>query len=371
MDDALRNAAVFGALALACGSFGWSRRWGWLAGGAIALCAVVVAIALGVLQPGAPAVLLSAWPSELLLVLCGWGALGLGIWLLGGPAGLRCPSGLAAFVGGAAFGALPVALGLGLGRPPRSAARLALLAMAGGLCGPLGNEALLLLYEPSLLAMLWPLGVVVGLVALPASPGGGPASHREKRVKNPCGPVLLGAAPLVWALAVLVSPGVGLAAGLLVVYGSVVWCRLRGHVLNAAPDWRVLSWLVSVSICVLLLVPAGVLDLLTSELDGMGTLLGDLLEPGFGLASVALAALAGALPVGLAASLAAFSDPPVFGSELRAVVVAGAAIGAVVPALAALGPGVLRVASPRWALTLLVLLAWLGLLVSGCPLSVG
>lgn len=356
MDEAIRNAAVFGALALAAGCCGWWPRWGWLGSSLVALGGLVAAVALGVLDPAAPALWAATWPVEPLLMLAAWVLMGLGLRRLGGVGGW-VPGVLAAFVGGAAFGALPVALGLARGRDPLGSARLALAAVAGGLCGPLGSVPLLLLFGPGLLSMLWPLAFALVLVA--AVPSRGAAVPLDEPGLAPR--VLLVASPVLWLLAVLVSPVAALVVGLAIVGGLVVWQRV-----DAAhwPAWRSGVQQLALLICVLLLVPAGVLDFLTWSLDGARVLLSSLLDAGLGLAALGLGVLLGAPPVGLASALAASSDPAAFPATMRAAVVAGAAVGALLPVLRWAGPGVLRAGLGRWAVAvawLLVWLAWVGL----------
>ena len=352
MDEAIRNAVVFGALALVAGGCAWWPRWGWLASSVVAGAAVVCAVVLGVFDPTAPAVWISAWPGEPLLLLLGWGLLNLGIYRLGGPGvgGASVPS---AFVGGAAWGALPLALAQARGQHPRQAARLVLAAVAGGLCGPLGSAPLLLLGDRGVLALLWPLGLALAaLAALPlrgvpqGSARGGFASW-----------LLLGASLPVWLLAVLVAPQVALLVGLVLVWGLVVWRRPA----VAWPAWRPGVSLVAVLLCVLMLVPAGVLDFLAAGLDDARVMVGSLLDAGFGLAGLALGAALGGVPIGLAGALTACSDPVSLSPGLRAALIAGAAVGALIPVLSWVGSGALRAGWGRWAGAALLLMAWLAL----------
>jgi hypothetical protein len=351
MDEAIRNAAVFGAITLAAGCCGWWPRWGWLGSVLVAVGGLVAAVALGVLDPLAPALWASAWPTEPLLLLAAWGLLGLGLRRLGGVGGWG-PGVLAAFVGGAAFGALPVALGLAPGRDARGAAGLVLAAVAGGLCGPLGSAPMLLLFGPGMLAMLWPLGLALGLVAAVAG-----RSSAKQEPELGLGPkLLLAASPPLWLLAVLCSPTAALAVGLVLVAGLVAWRQPRG---GYSPSWRGALSRLGLLVCVLLLVPAGVLDFLTWSLDGARVLVASMLDAGFGLATLGLGALLGAPPVGLAGALAASSDPAAFPVAMRAAIVAGAALGATIPTLRRAGPGVLRAGLGRWAAAVALLLGWL------------
>lgn len=352
MDDAIRNAAVFGALALACGSFGWWPRYGGLASASLALAALVVAVVLGVIDPLAPALWASAWPGYPLLLLAAWGLLALGVRRLGGVGGVG-PTLLGAFLGGAAFGALPVAVGLAPGQPPARAARLCLAATAGGLCGPLGSAPMLLLSGPDALALLWPLGLVMGLLAaLPWSDRGLGLLPR-----GPTAWILLAVSLPLWLLAVFGSPELALVAGLVVVWGLVAWRKPGGLVPGSPASLR----LGAVLVCVLLLVPAGVFDFLAWGLDDARVMLGGLLEAGFGLAGLGVAVLVGGPPVALAGALSACSDPSAFVPSLRAALVAGAAVGSLVPVMVLAGIGVLRAGLGRWALALLLLLGWLAL----------
>jgi len=350
MDEAIRNAAVFGALALGCGSFGWWPRWGWLAAACSALGALVASVVLGVFDPLAPALWVSAWPAPPLVLLAGWGLLAVGLRRVGGVGGVG-PVALGAFLGGAAFGALPVALGLVYGREPSDAARITLAAVGGGLCGPLGSVPLLLLGAGELLPMVWPLGLALGAVAV--VPGAGralaPAQGTSPRI-------LLALALPLWLLAVLVSPPLALGIALVLVWALVAWQRSSTV---PWPSWKGALRLGSLLLCVLLLVPAGVLDFLAWGLDDARVLVGSLLDLGFGLAGLGLAALVGGAPVALAGALAAVSDPAGFPPGLRAALVAGAVVGGMVPIMVAAGPAVLRAGLGRWALAVLLLLGWL------------
>ena len=351
MDEAIRNAAVFGALALGCGCLGWWPRLGGLASAGVALIAVVAAVALGVLSPLAPALWISAWPVQPLLLLAGWGLMALGLRRLGGVGGVG-PGMLGAFLGGAAFGALPVALGLAPGQPPARAARLALAAVAGGLCGPLGSAPLLLLWDRGVLALLWPLGLaLLALAALGRADAAGAAPQ------GPAPRILLAASVPLWLLALLGSPVLALGVGLALVWGLAAWQRPAGLLPGLRPALR----LIAVCTCVLLLVPSGVLDFLAWSLDDARVVLGGLLELGFGLAGLAVAALVGGPALALAGALSVCSDPSSFVPGLRAALVAGAAVGGLAPVLVAAGPRVLRAGVGRWALAALLLLAWLGL----------
>jgi hypothetical protein len=351
MDEAIRNAAVFGALALAAGSFGWWPRWGWLGSVLVAVGGLITAVVLGVLDPAAPALWAASWPAEPLLLLAGWATLGLGLRRLGGVGGIG-PSLLGAFMGGAAFGALPVALGLAHGRAPRPEARLTLAAVAGGLCGPLGSAPILLLVEPGVLPLLWPLGLGLGLLA--ALPLRGSTS--EAGTSDLAQRVLLVAALPLWLLGLFGSPAAALGVGLVLVWGLVAWRRPSA---TPWPGWRGAVRVLGSLICVLLLVPAGVLDLLTWGLDDARMLLGSLLDTGFGLGSWLAAGLLGGGPVGLAGALAACSDPGAYPPQLRAALIAGASVGAMLPTLRWAGPGVLRAGLGRWAAAVGLLLAWL------------
>jgi hypothetical protein len=352
MDEAIRNAAVFGGLALACGSLGWWPRWGAWAAAALALGAWIAALWMGVTPAADLMVLRGALPAEPLLLLAGWGLLALGLRRLDAAGGFG-PSALGAFLGGAAFGALPVALALASRRSPRAAARCGLAAVAGGLCGPLGSAPLLLLVEPGVLPALWPLGSALGLLAALPLPG------EPRPVPGPSSRLLWLAAPPLWLLAVLCSSALALLAGLALVWGLVLWRRPAGLVPALEPSLRLLALLA----CVLLLLPAGLLDYIAWGLEDAQLLLGGLLEMGFGLAGLLLGVLAGGAPLALVAVLTFAADPGLFGTELRAVLVAGAAVGAALPLMAMAGRGVLRAGLGRWALAVLVLLVWLGLRV--------
>jgi len=350
MDEAIRNAAVFGALTLSCGSFGWWPRWGWLAAACSALGALVVAVVLGVFDPLAPALWASAWPASPLLLLAGWGLLAVGLRRIGGVGGVG-PTALGAFLGGATFGALPVALGLAYGRKPSHAVRITIAAVGGGLCGPLGSAPLLLLGAGELLPMLWPLGLALGALAALPGAGGAPAP-----VQGLSSRILLALALPLWLLAVLVSPSLALGIALVLVWALVA--RQRAPAVPW-PPWKGALQLGSLLLCVLLLVPAGVLDFLAWGLDDARVLLGSLLDVGFGLAGLGLAALVGGVPLALAGALAACSDPAGFPPGLRAALVAGAAVGGMVPIMVAAGPAVLRAGLGRWAVAVLLLLGWL------------
>ncbi len=354
MDEAIRNAAVFGALALACGSLGWLPRWGGQAAAAVALGSLVTAVVLGVIDPTAPALWVSAWPVDTLLLLVGWGMLGLGLRRLGGVGGFGAPL-LGAFLGGAAFGALPVILASTPGRSPRGLARLTLAAAAGGLCGPLGSAPMLLLLEPGEIPLLWRLAVPLTILAL-----AGPSLPDSDRPSGRAPRVLMVAAPLLWLVAVLASPCAALLSGLVLVWGLVAWQRPSGVV----PSLPIVLRVSSVLVLVLLLVPAGVLDFLAWGLDDARILLGGLLDAGFGLAALGLAALAGGPAVGLAGLLTACSDPVSLSPELRAALVAGAAVGGQIPALVLAGPGALGAALGRWSLAVALLFGWLALLAA-------
>ncbi len=351
MDDAIRNAAVFGALALACAGVGWWPRWGGYAAAATALIAGIAAVVLGVVDPLAPAVWASAWPAEPLLLLAGWGLLAVGVRRIGVGGGWG-PSLVGAFLGGAALGGLPVALGLAADRPPAQAARLAIAAIGGGLCGPLGSAPLLLLGGPELIGALWPLGLALGVLA--ASPPWGPPPLA--RSTDSAARVLLFACLPLWALAVWGSPQWALIAGLVLVVGLTAWRRVGRITPSVQPALHLLGLLA----CVALLVPAGVLDFLAWGLDDARIVLGGLLDAGFGLASLGLAALATGPALALTGALAICSDPTLFDPGLRAALVAGAAVGGLVPVMAWMGPGVLRAGAGRWALAVSALLVWLG-----------
>jgi hypothetical protein len=351
MDEAIRNAAIFGAIALVCATCGWWPRWGWLGGALLSLGAVVTAAVLGVLDLTAPALWVAAWPLEPLLLVAGWVLLGVGLRRLGGVGGLG-PVLLGAFLGGAAFGALPVALGLAPERSPRSLARIGLAAVAGGLCGPLGSAPMLLLGDAASRALLWPLGLALGIIAmLPwgAEDDAGPVASGPR--------VLLLAAPPLWLLAWLGSPLWALLAGLVLVWGLVL--ARPATPTGTLPGWRPVAHLVSVVVCVLLLVPAGLLDFLVQGVDEVHTLLGGLLDAGFGLAGLGLAGLVGGVPLALAGALTVSSDPASLDAGMRAGLVAGAALGTLLPGLGLAHPRMLRAAPGLWALALVALLAWL------------
>jgi hypothetical protein len=259
-------------------------------------------------------------------------------------------------VGGAAFGGPAVALGLAPGRPPREAARLALLACAGGLCGPLGSAPMFALVQPGLTSVLAPLGLALGLVlgihrrqgceATPApAPGAGPR-------------LLLAAAVPAWALAVLVSPGAGLGLALAVVFVANL---LPGRRPAAQAEPERLAWLGAAVLLVLLLVPAGTLDLLAWSLPDLRIEAGSLLAPGAGLAGFVAGALVPAVPLGLAGALAFSSDPAALDLSVRAPLLAGLAVGGAGWPLLLAGPGVLRAGFGRWLVAVGLLVAWLAL----------
>ncbi len=352
MDEAIRNAVLFGGLALACGSLGWWPRWGAWAAALLALGGWIAAVVLGVVPPADLLVLSAALPGHALVLLLGWGLLAVGLRRLDGVGGLG-PDALGAFVGGADFGAVPVALALASGRSPSQAARLGLAAVAGGLCGPLGSAPMLLLVEPGVLQALWPLGLALGLIALL------PASGGVTLEPGPSARPLLLAAPALWLLAVLAPPWVALLLGLVLVWGLVIWRRPPGLLPEFEPSLRLLTLLS----CALLLLPAGLLDYLSWGLEDAGVLLGSLLDAGFGLAGLMLGMLVGGAPVALVAVETLGADPRLLDGGLRAVLVAGAAVGGALPLAALAGRGVLRAGLGRWALAVVVLLAWLALRV--------
>jgi hypothetical protein len=351
MDEAIRNAVVFGAVALGCGALAWWPRWGWLGASLLAAGAVVAALVLGILSLE-PALWAAAWPLEPVLLCLGWAALGLGLRRLGGVGGYGPPL-LGAFMGGAAFGALPVAVGLAPGQPPRQAARLVLAATAGGLCGPLGSAPLLLLGRPGLQLSLVPLVLVFASLAL--LPGGvgpvRPATGRAPRLLQ------LIAVPL-WGMALFLSPGLALGAALLSVLGLVVWQRAA---LRPGLGWRGPVWFLALCLSVLLLVPAGALDFAVANVDDIRVAVGRMLDLGFGMDGLVVASLVGGPPLALAGALAASSDPGALDLDLRAALVGGAALGSTLPAMAIAGPEVLRSSIVRWVAVALLVFGWLAL----------
>ncbi len=353
MDDSIRNAVLFGGLALACGGLGWWRPHGARLAAALALGGLLLAAGLGVLPLGGWRVWLAGLPGAPLALLAGWALLGLGLRRLGGLAGGRWDL-LACFVGGAAYGAPPVALAAAGGIEPRRAARLVLAAVAGGLCGPLGHEPLLLLGGARLLPSTLPLGLGLGLLLLlpwPREPVAAGASAGGSRA------LTLGALPC-WLLASFVHTWLGLALALLLCWGAVALSRGAGR---PWPRPRRLVAVLAALVGVSLLLPAGVLDLLAWGLEDIRVLLGSLQAPAFGLGSVAGGALAGGAPLALAAALASASDPVAFAQPLLVAVVAGGAVGSSLLLLALAGPGVLRAGAARWSLSLALVLAWLAL----------
>jgi hypothetical protein len=233
---------------------------------------------------------------------------------------------------------------------------LALVACAGGLCGPLGSAPLFALGQPGLLARLAPLGLALGLLLgvhrrRPCEAAPAPAPGAGSRV-------LLAAALPVWALAVLVGPAAGLGLALAVV---VVANLLAGGRPEARPDPARLGWLGATAVLVLLLVPAGTLDFLAGGLPDLRIEAGSLLGPGAGLAGLAAGALVPGVPLGLAGALAFCSDPPALDLTVRGPLLAGLALGGAGWPLLLAGPGVLRAGLGRWAMAVGVLLAWLAL----------
>ena len=160
----------------------------------------------------------------------------------------------AAPVMGALMGEVPAAALLSANaRDPSAAARMALAAAGGGLCGRLGDPALLLLWGQGLDP--WLLGLL-GFVCYNTSP-----ERDDLKPSEEVDPIALAACLVAFGFAVTqesVAQGLAIACGLLLF-------QLRGDVRSA--DWKPLCWVLGSSVVVLVCVAGG-----GTTLAGLGLL---------------------------------------------------------------------------------------------------
>ncbi|MBN1334841.1 MAG: hypothetical protein JXB39_02660 [Deltaproteobacteria bacterium] len=338
MDPQIRNAVVVGGLAVLVPAAVFLRRRHGLVAWIVLALALGSALCLGVIDPSGLKVLAAAVPTEAAVRLAAWALLGVLVHAARGVGPARFPL-LGAFVGGAAFGGPAAGLALAYGRDPRSAARIVVCAAGGGLCGPLGNEAALLLGFPGIATV--PLGLALAGVAAVGRPlpreGGG-------------SPILGVAAPVAWATALCLGANVGLLVGLLAA-GGAAWIRRSP---GPIPRPSRLAWAVAVLGSAWILAPSGAVTWLSDALRWAPSSLGGLGVPLVGAASLAMSLLVTPFPGVVAVRVATSADPSLIGPALHALVVAGAGVGSLLALLVVAGPGVLRAGALR-------LLAALGL----------
>lgn len=346
MLDVVRNGVVMGGFAAVVALVGWDRRWRHLGGGLLAVVALVVAVALGMLPVADFAVWLPSFPWRPLCWLGGWAAVGL---LVRGAGGVADPfSGWTGpFVGGAAFG--PWCVAHLPEEDPSVTARRVLVAVAGSLVGPLGTGAAFLLGGPSVSARLAVLSVLLVVMAWPWS-----------LPKVPAPRSLLGLAGVALGVALAGFPEVALAVGL-AGGGSVAWMSRRGGTWRGLPSGtgRALAWAMAVAVGSWLLVPAGLPSLLVDLLTSQDMVFPSSIPPIFATVALAVSALCGALPVTLLGALCITLRPDVLSVDVATAVVAGVATGAGLRHLHQAGPGVLRRGALRWTLQAILLVGWI------------
>ncbi|MCB9758784.1 MAG: hypothetical protein H6739_03010 [Alphaproteobacteria bacterium] len=333
MDPLVRNVVAAG-VALGVGLLlGPLRRWGWLSGLLLG-GAVGVAFAIGVADTARP------WegaPLMSLAVLVGWLALGSVARACGGAFSLGGMGGTA-LLSGALMGDLAAAALLAPQcEDPRDAAKVALVASAGGMLGPLGTPAGTLLVGAD---ALWPLALVTALVAWPR----GPAPEGN--------PMAAGVLALAAVLTAVVGPLVGLGAGLVGFLALSPRSALDGlRALPIAPalwlgTWTGLIWLAR---------RAGLFVDLGVGLNRIEELAPGALAPGLALSGALVGALAGE-PAGAMLGEAALTASVVPADPARLTWLAGGlAVGGLGPLLAS---GAWRAGLRTWGLQLLVLIAW-------------
>ncbi len=355
MEEPIRNAVFSGCLVLAIGAASQFRRWGWVFAALLLGSALLSGLRLGVLPLDAWGIWAACFPLSPLFWLLAWLALAMGAQRLASTSAGK-PSALLAFSAGAAWGGVPVGVGLAQGRRSPETARLLLLAMAGGLCGPLGNAAAFLLLPESQGMPLWPLGLLLAALVFPWRAG------LDWRGARRASPVLFWGVLPLWALACWVSSAWALAVGLVVVWSALLLQRRSGARRPASqggPWTRLLAGLGRAMplLAVLVLVPSGALAYLAENSWDIGLELGPLLAVAVGAVSLLVGVLLGGAPLALAGSLAAVSDPVALGPAFRAGIVCGAVLGGVLPVLAA--NGLLAKGWRPWLLQASVALAYL------------
>lgn len=330
-----------GAPLLALAILPWMRKWRWAGALGLAIIALGVGAWRGILIPNDVGWLIThAGLSEALVALLMWCILGILLRTHSRPI-VQGNAMWVAPIMGAFMGEVPAAALLSAGaRDQKAAARLALAAAGGGLCGRLGDPALLLLWGKGLDP--WVLGLL-GLVCIAiASP-----ESDDLQQEGEVDPIALAACVIAFGFAVTqqyATQGLAIACGLLLF-------QLRGNVRTA--DWKPLCWLMGSMTVVLVCVAGG-----GTTLAGLGLLeaegmIGErILMPMSGCAAL-LSALLG----GEAASLLTLSildrSPGLDVQNLRTSVAAGLAVGGLGPLVVS---GALRAGFWRWLIQVAVVL---------------
>ena len=327
---------VVGALA--------GRRWAGISLAILITMVIIGGTMLGALAP-MDVLHLPAWTGlgGAMLSLVLWCLLGALARAAGGVS-VPGPPILSAMVAGALIGEIAAA-GMVAGLSDRrAAARLALAASGGALIGRMGDPGLVLMFD-RVGWSLAPLGLLIALVALP----GTPLPRMEGR------PVVSGAAALIAVAAVLSGPHLPVVLGV----GCVMMAALAGAQIREI-DLRPVGWIFGLCVLVLLATTAGLPELAALGLETIHETLGGLLLP----AVAGIGALAAVLGEGASAALlgsAIFDRALDLSVEgVPAALVAGLAVGGLSPLIVA---GALREGLLRWAVQVILAIAWAGLVL--------
>jgi hypothetical protein len=339
VDDASRTALILGLLLLPV----FAAWWRGLIGAIVAFAALIVVFGVGVFLEAAPLsavrVWLGAFPLAGSLRMLLWCVLCLLVARLA-PLSSLFHGATGAFIGGFALGPA-VAFGRSGDLPPAHRASWVLTALAGASVSPLGNPVAFVVGRPLVASETFPLALLLLVPALVRS--------LEVRGDRWLSALALGVFPLA-----LLRPDLGMALAL---SGAAALLLFRKKPPPAPrPGW--LIGLPVVALAVLLLTLAGPLDLLAKGLYDAEIVLADTLGPALGGASLLLSALGTPLPAALAIRELSEAAPIDFHARLAEATALGAGIGAGLPALVLAGPGCLRAGAWRWAIQILLVLAW-------------
>ncbi len=360
MQEAIRNSAVMGVLALlSVASFWGAARRPFLAPAAACL-GLLLAAFMGMLQPLQWRVWAASLPLLPLCMLLLWWWAGTVLQELAASDD-TLPGAATVFLGAAALGAPAVGLAHARrlsAKHAHDAATVILLASAGAVCGPLGNEMALVLGAGVPVSLL-PLGLLLFLAAWPWSLGwrGGALS--------------LPPLALIYGLAVMAGP---VPALFLLVAIAVVMSLLfsrkspsLGASAEATPPrrWGLLStgsglcWAAATLVSIWLLLPASLLALITDGVAEAETLLRGTMAPLYSMAAMFLAVLGTALPVAWMAALLEHCGFAALPESFVVPVIAGASVGAGLPLMAMAGGGTLKAGLPRWSIQVLLVVLYL------------